>query len=84
MPAPSPRTKPLADASNALHRPSGDSIEACEKPMKPPGVIITVTPPASAVSPRPAQMCSHAACTAVSAEEQAVSMATLGPRRLKQ
>ena len=30
------------------------------------------------------QMCSHAACTAVSAEEQAVSMATLGPRRFRQ
>ena len=52
--------------------------------MNPPGVIITVTPPASAVSPRPARMCSHAACTAVSADEHAVSMATLGPRRLKQ
>ncbi len=84
MPAPSPRTKPLAEASNALHSPSGESIDACENPMKPPGVIITVTPPASAVSPRPAQMCSQAACTAVSADEHAVSMATLGPRRLKQ
>ena len=60
MPAPSPRTNPLADASNAAQRPSGESIPACEKPMNPPGVIITVTPPASAVSPRPAQMCSHA------------------------
>ena len=52
--------------------------------MKPPGVIITVTPPASAASPRPARMCSQAACTAVSAEEHAVSMATLGPRRFRQ
>ena len=84
MPAPSPRTKPLAEASNALHLPSGDSIEAWEKPMKPPGVIITVTPPASAVSPRPVRMCSHAAWTAVSADEHAVSMATLGPRRFRQ
>ena len=84
MPAPSPRTKPLAEASNALHLPSGDSIEACEKPIKPPGVIITVTPPASAASPRPARMCSHAACTAVSADEHAVSIATLGPRRFRQ
>ena len=84
MPAPSPRTKPLAEASNAAQRPSGESIDACEKPMNPPGVIITVTPPASAASPRPAQMCSHAACTAVSAEEHAVSIATLGPRRFKQ
>ena len=44
-----------------LHFPSGESIDACEKPMNPPGVIITVTPPASAVSPRPDEMCSHAA-----------------------
>ena len=81
MPAPSPRTNPLAEASNALHLPSGESIPACEKPMKPPGVIITVTPPAMATSPRPVRMCSHAAWTAVSAEEHAVSMATLGPSR---
>src|SRR5881394_2570651 len=84
MPAPSPRTKPLAEESNAAHRPSGESIAACEKPINPPGVIITVTPPASAASPRFVQMCSHAACTAVSAEEHAVSIATLGPFKLKQ
>ncbi len=84
MPAPSPRTKPLAEASNAAQRPSGESIPACENPIKPPGVIITVTPPASAMSPRPARMCSHATWTAVSAEEQAVSIATLGPRRFRQ
>src|SRR5260221_13580593 len=84
MPAPSPRTKPSADASNALHRPSGDSIDAREKPVNPPGVIITVTPPANATSPRPARMCSHDACTAVTAEEQAVSIGTVGPRRFKQ
>ena len=36
--------------------------------MKPPGVIITVTPPASAESPRPVRMCSHAAYIAVSAD----------------
>ena len=52
--------------------------------MNPPGVIMTVTPPARAASPRPVQMCSHAMCTAVSAEEQAVSIATLGPRRFRQ
>ena len=46
MPAPSPRTNPLADASKAAHRPSGESIAACENPINPPGVIITVTPPA--------------------------------------
>src|SRR6202022_2547479 len=84
IPDPSPRTKPFADASNALHRPSGDNIEAWENPMNPPGVIMTVTPPAKAASPRPAHMCSQATCTAVSADEHAVSSATLGPRRLKQ
>src|SRR5688572_26750330 len=84
MPAPSPRTNPDAEASKAAQRPSGESIPACENPMNPPGEIITVTPPASAVSPRPDQMCSHAACTAVRAEEQAVSIAMLGPVKLKQ
>ena len=52
MPAPSPRTKPFAAASKACAMPSGESIAACEKPMNPPGVIITVTPPASAVVTR--------------------------------
>ena len=31
MPAPSPRTNPFAPASNALQRPSGESIEAAQK-----------------------------------------------------
>ena len=84
VPAPSPRTKPLAEASNALQCPSGESIDACENPMNPPCVIMTVTPPARAMSPWPDQICSQARCTAVSAEEQAVSSAMLGPRKLKQ
>ena len=84
MPAPSPRTKPSAEASKALHLPSGESMPACEKPMKPSGVIITVTPPAMAVLQRPSRMCSHATCTAVSADEQAVSIAMLGPVRFRQ
>ena len=84
MPAPSPRTNPLAEASKAAQRPSGESIPACENPMNPPGEMMTVTPPASAMSPRPERMCSQAAWTAVSADEQAVSIATLGPLRLKQ
>ena len=84
MPAPSPRTKPLAAASNALHLPSGDNIPACENPMNPSGVIITVTPPAKAVLHLPASMCSHATCTAVNADEQAVSSARLGPLRFRQ
>ena len=84
IPAPSPRTKPLASAAKAWHLPSGESIPAWENPMKPSGVIITVTPPAMAVLHRPARICSHAMCTAVNAEEQAVSMDMLGPFRLKQ
>ena len=84
MPAPSPRTKPSAEASKALQRPSGESMLARENPMNPSGVIITVTPPASATGQCPAASCSHAMCTAVSAAEQAVSMAMLGPVRLKQ
>jgi hypothetical protein len=46
--------------------------------------MITVTPPAIAILQRPARSDSQAKCTAVSAEEHAVSMERLGPLRLKQ
>jgi len=46
--------------------------------MKPPGVMIHGYAPARAVSPRTADV-SQAICTAVNADEQAVSIATLGP-----
>ena len=52
--------------------------------MNPSGVMITVTPPAIAILQRPARSDSQAKCTAVSAEEHAVSMERLGPLRLKQ
>src|ERR1700682_699321 len=84
MPAPSLRTKPLAEASNALHLPSGDSIPAWENTMKPSGEISPVAPPAIAALQRPAKICSHATCTAVSADEHAVSITMLGPHRFRQ
>src|ERR1700737_3389588 len=84
MPAPSLRTKPLAEASNALHLPSGDTIPAWENPMNPSGEISTVAPPAIANLQRPAKICSQARCTAVSPDEHAVSIAMLGPRRFRQ
>jgi hypothetical protein len=84
IPAPSPRTKPLALSSNAAQRPSGESIPAWEKADKTAGRDHDGDAAAKAASPRPARMCSQAACTAVSAEEHAVSIATLGPRRFRQ
>ena len=47
-PAPSLRTNPLADASNALHLQSGESIESRLKPMNGSGLMRMLTPPASA------------------------------------
>ena len=52
--------------------------------MNPSGVIITVTPPASATGQRPALRCSHATWIAVRADEHAVSIAMLGPVRFRQ
>ena len=59
-------------------------MPAWENPMKPSGVIITVTPPAIAILQRPARSCSHAMCTAVSADEHAVSIDSSARCRLKQ
>ena len=52
--------------------------------MNPSGVIMTVTPPAMAMRQRPARICSQAMWTAVRADEQAVSIDMLGPRRFRQ
>ncbi len=66
-----------------MHRPSGDSIDARLKLMVTSGVSITFTPPASATVQSPDHSARQAASSATSADEQAVSMATLGPRRSK-
>ena len=70
--------------SNAWQRPSGESIDALQKPIVGSGVRISMhaaderqrrtRPPASARSAR---------CAAVSEDEHAVSTVTLGPRRSK-
>src|SRR5262249_31156693 len=78
-PQPSPRTKPSADASKVLHRPSGDSIRALHSAIIDAGVTIALTPPARAASQRPARRASHVWLTATSDELQAVSIATHGP-----
>ena len=48
MPTPSPRTYPFALASNALQRPSGESIDALPREIETTGESIALTPPANA------------------------------------
>ena len=81
MPQPSLRTKPSADASKVLHRPSGESMRAWDAMMLMSGARMALTPPASASSHSPARRLWQARCTATSDEEQAVSTAMLGPCR---
>src|SRR5439155_24724188 len=78
-PAPSARTNPSADASNARHRPVGESIEAAENPTYVSGSRTTFTPPASATGHSPATRLLHAKWTATSDDEHAASTARLGP-----
>src|SRR3712207_9561158 len=82
-PAPSERTYPLALASKLLQRPSGASMDALLNPMVPSGRRIRLTPPVSATSHSPFQMLWQAMWVATSDEEQAVSIAKLGPCRSK-
>src|SRR3990172_4553133 len=81
IPQPSPRTKPLARASNVLQRPSGASAPTSERPINASGIKITFTPPARARLLCPVRKLWQARCTAVSDEEQAVSTAMHGPCR---
>src|SRR5215207_2236905 len=83
-PAPSARTNPRADASNAFERPSGDNIDAAEKLTNESAVIITLTPPIRARSHSPVRTLLAARSSATSDEEHAVSTMKLGPRRSKQ
>ena len=53
IPQPSPRTKPFAEASNALHWPSGASIPALPRSSVNRPDRMALTPPASARSASP-------------------------------
>src|SRR5262245_36618454 len=82
IPTPSLRTIPLAAASNGLQRPSGLVAPAFANAIVTPGERIRFTPPARATDDSPDQMLRQAMWTATSEDEQAVSRAMLGPRRL--
>ncbi len=83
-PTPSARTNPSAAASNALHRPSGETIAMLLKAWNGATPISALTPPAIASEHSPFRRLRQAAWTATSADEHAVSIAMLGPRKLKQ
>src|ERR1700682_5001202 len=78
-PHPSPRPKPPAEASKALHRPSGDNARKADIPMAISGVRIRLMPPASARLHSFARRLWQARWTAASADEQAVSTVMHGP-----
>src|SRR5262249_40156778 len=77
----SPRTYPLACASNVLHRPSEERKPALAKLADTSGRRIRFTPPATADSDSPSQRLRQARWTATREDEQAVSIARLGPRK---
>ena len=82
MPQPSLRTYPFAAASKVRHRPSGETIPGNWENATPgSGDSTTFTPPPRARSHSPARRLCAARWTATSDEEQALSRATLGPRR---
>src|SRR4030067_2758819 len=80
-PHPSPRAKPLADASKVLKRPSGATALVIDKKTLISGEIIRCEPPARARSDSPFRRDVQARCTATREDEQAVSTAILGPCR---
>ncbi|BCN02241.1 hypothetical protein RPSA_47770 (plasmid) [Ralstonia solanacearum] len=67
-----------------MQRPSGESIPARAKGSLDSVDSTRFTPPASASVDSPSRRLWHAACTATSDDEHAVSMARLGPRRSRQ
>ncbi len=80
-PAPSPQPVPSASAENALHRPSGASPRCRLNSTKSLGVLITVTPPASACSQSPRRSACTARWRATREDEHAVSRVSAGPSR---
>ena len=83
IPAPSPRTYPLAPASKAWQCPSGERNPLLAKPAKTWAWRSRFEPPASASSDSPSQRLRQARWIATSEDEQAVSIARLGPRKSK-
>ena len=83
VPTPSPSTKPSAEASNEAQRPRGDSMPDLPFQMCICGVIISAMPPATAISQSPPRIAWQARCSATSEDEQAVSMAIVGPCRFR-
>ncbi|KGD58049.1 hypothetical protein DP43_6652 [Burkholderia pseudomallei] len=82
-PTPSPGTKPSAESSKTLQRPSGDSMPDEHISMYASGDRYSVTPPASAMSISPARSAWHAKWIATSADEHAVSTGIAGPFRFR-
>ncbi|SKZ32681.1 Uncharacterised protein [Mycobacteroides abscessus subsp. abscessus] len=80
-PAPSPRTKPSAATSNALHRPRGESIPHLPSANWVSGCWMRLTPPASPRSVSRERRLWQARCSETNDDEHAVSTATAGPRR---
>ncbi len=64
-----------------MQRPSEARAPWRAKSMNVPGVDMTATPPASAISHSPSRRACTAQCSATSDEEHAVSMVTAGPSR---
>ena len=80
-PQPSPRTNPFADASNALHWPSGERVPASAYDSERRGSRMRLTPATTARSASPCCNAMAASCVATSEDEQAVSTAIAGPWR---
>ncbi len=78
-PTPSAQPVPSAPAEKDFERPSGARPRWRLNSTKVPGVDMTVTPPASAMSHSPARRACAARCRATSEEEQAVSTVMDGP-----
>ena len=82
-PAPSERTMPSASSEKAWILPVGDSTPVSEKATVAKGLASRFTPPAIATSELPLRREPTAWWIATSEEEQAVSIATDGPRKSK-
>ncbi|CAO0825933.1 hypothetical protein SMICM17S_08352 [Streptomyces microflavus] len=80
-PQPSAQLVPSASSAKLLQRPSAASPLRRLNSTKICGVLITVTPPASARSHSPLRSASHARRRATSDELHAVSMVSAGPDR---
>jgi hypothetical protein len=72
----------LAEASKALHYPSGESTPNLLNPIVISGYIIKLTAPHKADLHSPLRIDWHAQFNATSVDEHAVSTMNDGPRRL--